>query len=225
MHPTAKYFLLLLLVVSIHATAQEVGMASYYHDYFQGKRTASGELYDQRKMTAAHKSLPIGTLVKVTNLENEKSVIVRINDRGPYVRTRVIDLSKLAAIQLGFVQKGSTQVSVEVLDDGGASRDSITPPLPENLFYSLAVIDTATRLLYAVKVGSYEDATYILNMAASIPSRFGCSVYIQSINLTRGKLYRIFAGNYATVIEAETLHRRLLVQYPDCKVVPYKEFR
>lgn len=200
-------------------------MASFYHDYFQGKRTACGEPFDQRKLTAAHKSLPIGTMVKVRNLENERSVIVRINDRGPYVRTRVIDLSKAAAIQLGIVQKGSAHVSLEVLDNEALTYDTISPSLLENRFYTLALIDTSIRLLYTVKVGSYEDATYVLNMAAALPVRYGSPVNIQAIALIRGKLYRIFAGNYARIEEAEALRKRLLVQYPDCKVVRYDEFK
>ena len=89
--------------------------ASYYGMDFFGKRTANGETYNPYDMTAAHKTLPFGTKVKVTNLENGKKVIVRINDRGPYVEGRNIDLSIAAAKQLDMIKDGVAQVKIEVL--------------------------------------------------------------------------------------------------------------
>jgi rare lipoprotein A len=93
----------------------ERGKVSYYHDRFHGRRTASGELYDKGALTAAHRSLPFGTLVEVTNLKNGKSVVLRINDRGPFVRGRVIDVSRQAARELGFLRDGVVDAEVEVL--------------------------------------------------------------------------------------------------------------
>ncbi|MDZ7263713.1 MAG: septal ring lytic transglycosylase RlpA family protein [candidate division KSB1 bacterium] len=95
----------------------ETGRASYYALELKGSRTASGEIYDPTKLTAAHPTLPFGTMVRVTNLYNQESVIVRINDRGPRVRSRIIDLSYAAAEKLGFIKQGITQVSVEVVKD------------------------------------------------------------------------------------------------------------
>jgi len=94
-----------------------VGVASFYGQKYQGRRTASGEIYDMRKMTAAHRSLPFGANVRVTDLSNNRTVIVRINDRGPFTRERIIDLSLAAARQLGIVQKGTARVKIEVLAD------------------------------------------------------------------------------------------------------------
>lgn len=91
------------------------GVASYYGSYFHGRKTASGEVYDQYKLTAAHKTLPLGTVVKVTNVSNSKSVFLKINDRGPYIKGRVIDVSTKAADLLGFKMKGTAQVIVEVV--------------------------------------------------------------------------------------------------------------
>jgi len=91
------------------------GVASYYHDSFQGNRTASGEIYRKRVRSAAHKSLPLGTKVRVTKLSNGKSVVVRINDRGPFVKGRIIDLSRRAARDLGILKNGVAKVKVEVL--------------------------------------------------------------------------------------------------------------
>ncbi len=91
------------------------GIASFYDAKFQGRRTASGERFNNSALTAAHKSLPFGSLVKVTNVRNSKSVVVRINDRGPYVRGRVIDLSKAAAKKIGLSRTGTARVKLEVL--------------------------------------------------------------------------------------------------------------
>lgn len=92
------------------------GEASYYADKFQGRQTANGEPYDKHKLTAAHRTLAFGTYVRVTNLSNDLSVIVRINDRGPFKRGRVIDLSYEAARRIDMLRQGVVDVSVEVLD-------------------------------------------------------------------------------------------------------------
>lgn len=102
--------------------ATEEGLASWYGGKFQGRATASGEIYDAAQMTAAHKSLPFGTLVKVTNLENGKEVLVRINDRGPFVAGRIIDLSRAAAVSLGMAGSGVARVRVESLKEFAPRR-------------------------------------------------------------------------------------------------------
>jgi rare lipoprotein A len=91
------------------------GMASFYHDRFHGRKTASGIRYDKNELSAAHKTLPLGTRVRVTDSRTGRDVVVRINDRGPFVKGRVIDLSRAAADQLGFMAKGVSRVKVEVL--------------------------------------------------------------------------------------------------------------
>lgn len=95
---------------------RESGLASWYGPGFQGRLTASGERFDTGKLTAAHKSLPFGTLVRVTNLENGKSVVVRINDRGPFVAGRIIDLSRAAAQQIQMLDSGTARVEIESLE-------------------------------------------------------------------------------------------------------------
>lgn len=98
----------------------QIGIASYYSEEFHGRKTASGEIFDMNKISAAHRDYPLGTVVKVTNLKNNKSIILRINDRGPFVKEheRIIDLSYGAAKELGFVLEGTTLVKVEVLEWG-----------------------------------------------------------------------------------------------------------
>jgi rare lipoprotein A len=94
-------------------TGGQVGLASWYGGSLHGRRTASGERFDQDGLTAAHRSLPLGTRVRVTNLENGRSVIVTVTDRGPFVRGRIIDLSRGAARRLGILRAGTARVRVE----------------------------------------------------------------------------------------------------------------
>jgi rare lipoprotein A len=93
----------------------ETGVASYYAHQHDGRRTASGERFDMRGLTAAHPSLPFGTRVKVTNLDNGRTVVVRINDRGPFLKQRVIDVSYAAAQELGMIARGTARVQIDVL--------------------------------------------------------------------------------------------------------------
>ncbi len=93
----------------------QTGLASYYADKFHGRRTSSGEIYNKHKLTAAHRELPFGTMVKVTNLRNNKSVVVKINDRGPWISTRIIDLSYAAAKEIDMIAAGEVPVKIEVV--------------------------------------------------------------------------------------------------------------
>ncbi|MDY7095363.1 MAG: septal ring lytic transglycosylase RlpA family protein, partial [Acidobacteriota bacterium] len=110
------------------------GIASWYGGKFHGRRTANGEVYDMNALTAAHKTLPFGSVVEVVNLDNGRSVTVRINDRGPFVRGRVIDLSRAAAKKMGLIGPGVAKVEVVL----------ITPPQPDH---------------YALQAGAFRDAT------------------------------------------------------------------
>jgi len=111
------------------------GMASWYGPGFHGRKTASGERYNQRDLTAAHKTLPFGSMIRVINVDNGKAVVVRINDRGPFVRGRVIDLSRAAAERIGMIGQGTARVKLASLDvresdegpqDGAAAADEET---------------------------------------------------------------------------------------------------
>jgi rare lipoprotein A len=111
---TALTSMIILAAASV-AEARQTGIASFYGSKFQGRKTASGEKFNNGAMTAAHRTAPFGTRMKVTNISNGRSVVVRINDRGPFVRGRVIDLSRSAANQLGFVSRGVARVRVDRL--------------------------------------------------------------------------------------------------------------
>lgn len=117
----ASLLAVILLSAGVEAKAgasvgqTQSGIASYYHDRFQGRKTASGARYNKNALSAAHKTLPLGTKVEVTDARTGKRVVVRINDRGPFVKGRVIDLSRAAARKIGLIKKGLTRVKVKVL--------------------------------------------------------------------------------------------------------------
>jgi len=105
----------------IEILEQDVGVASYYHEKLHGRTTANGERYNKHLLTAAHREYPFGSLVRVTHLKNRRSVIVRINDRGPWRKKRVIDLSLEAAKALDMLREGIVEVKVEVVSWGGSA--------------------------------------------------------------------------------------------------------
>ena len=110
------------------ATVQpaHIGEASWYGPGFQGKKTASGEIFDDSKLTAAHKTIPLGSKAKVTNLTNGKTVEVKINDRGPFIDGRMVDLSQAAAQALGMIDRGTARVQIDLLPDRGRSENAPT---------------------------------------------------------------------------------------------------
>ena len=124
-------------VLDDHEGYAEEGLASYYGKKFHGRRTSSQEVYDMYAFTAAHKTLPLPSFVRVTNLDNGRSVVVRVNDRGPFHKGRIIDLSYAAAVKLGYREKGTAKVRVEALspeggDAGSTAMDKLVQALPES---------------------------------------------------------------------------------------------
>jgi rare lipoprotein A len=152
----------------------QVGTASWYGPGFHGSRTSSGEVYDQYDLTAAHPTLPLGTRVVVTNLENNRAVEVRINDRGPFVKGRSIDLSYAAARTLGMIGPGTSPVRIEVLG-GGAE-------LP--------------RAAYTVQVGSFSDRENARRLESSLAKRFD-GVYVATLEGKVGRYYRVRLGHFS----------------------------
>ena len=120
---TTSFSLLLVLTFSLpscahtlHEGSTQTGHASWYGKEHDGKKTASGETFDMEEMTAAHRTLPLNSKVKVTSLSNGKSVVVKINDRGPFAKGRIIDISRAAAKKLDMISKGTDKVKIEVLE-------------------------------------------------------------------------------------------------------------
>lgn len=121
----ASLFGLMMLMLMVLPAQSEKGEASYYADSFQGKPTASGEPYDRNKLTAAHRTLPFGTRLRVTRTDNGKSVVVKVNDRGPHKAGRVVDLSYAAADQIGLVRDGVAPVKIEVVGSSTVASNSV----------------------------------------------------------------------------------------------------
>jgi rare lipoprotein A len=111
-----KLLIPLLFITCLSVFAAQEGIASWYGGKFQGRTTANGEIFDTNKFTAAHKTLPFGIMVKVTNLENGSTTVVRINDRGPFIPGRIIDLSRAAAMAIGMTGRGIARVRIEELE-------------------------------------------------------------------------------------------------------------
>lgn len=97
---------------------EQVGVATYYSDRYHGKRTASGDIYDKFKLTAVHTKYPFGTMLRVTNLQNNRSVLVKVNDRAPLRKNHLLDLSRQAAVELDFIRAGRAKVKIEAIELG-----------------------------------------------------------------------------------------------------------
>jgi rare lipoprotein A len=151
------------------APYKEIGVASWYGRRFHGVRTSSGERYDMYGMTAAHPTLPIPSYARVTNIDNGKSVVVRVNDRGPFHSDRVIDLSYTAAWKLGYVSKGSTRVEVEAIVPEGVTvlGKSIAPTQPPGSVAEVPVPQTVVAVMPPpAQVGELPVTTQIAGSAA-----------------------------------------------------------
>lgn len=134
-------------------------VASYYADKFHGRKTANGEIFDMYALTAAHKSLPFNTMVKVTNLDNGKSVVVRINDRGPFVAGREIDVSKAAASKLGMLSEGTARVSLQILGEkeNSVSATPVAAKSAEPEFQEKIIADDVAAQHWDVQLAAFSS--------------------------------------------------------------------
>jgi rare lipoprotein A len=168
----------------------EVGTASWYGPGFSGNPTSSGEIYDVSDMTAAHQTLPLGTRVVVTNLVNGKSIEVRINDRGPFAKGRIIDLSFAAAHAVDLVGPGTARVRVESIDDGDG------PP---------------GTVIYAVQAGAFLDGDKASALRNDLANRFA-DVYLSPVRTPGTLYYRVRLGPFErrddATLRAQTLFGR-----------------
>jgi rare lipoprotein A len=161
------------------------GIASWYGRDFHGKLTSNGEVYNMNSLTAAHKTLPFNSIVLVTHRESGKSVTVRINDRGPFVGDRIIDLSQGAANKLGIAETGTAPVSLRVI------RGAKSSP-PRN-----AAGTSAKKGIYSVQVGVFED----LDNARNISHQFNNS-RVFAVTQSNRKLYKVLVGKYSNYEKA-----------------------
>jgi len=163
---------------------RETGVASWYGRDFQGRTTASGEIFDMNGVSAAHRTLPLGTVLSVTNLDNFKSIKVRINDRGPFVKGRVLELSLGAAKELGFASQGTTRVKIESLEP---------------------VKDPA---VYTVQAAAFAEEENAKTLKARLQRKYE-TVYIITHESNVGKFYRVRVGAYASEEKAERIAGKL----------------
>ncbi len=161
-------------------------MASWYGVPFDGHRTSDGEVYNMHQFTAAHRTLPFGSVVRVTNLDNGKQTEVRINDRGPFVADRVIDLSLSAAQAIGMVGPGTAKVRLEIVEG---------PPNPQPGFFG-------------VQVGAFETQSSAERLRRQLEARY-TPVIVVAYDSPKGKFYRVRVGSFRTQDAARQLAGQL----------------
>lgn len=198
-------------VKAASADYREKGVASWYGKKFHGRLTSSGVPYNMYAMTAAHKTLPLPTRVRVTNLRNQRSVIVTVNDRGPFVHNRLIDLSYAAAQQLGMIRDGTAMVSVEALPFDAPPAPAVSreaPRIPSMVATASAAPPPAEPVLY-LQVGAFGDAANAERLKAQLETGGFQNVRIRHDSAANRGLYRVRLGPIADVAEYDQLIERV----------------
>ena len=186
---------------------RERGIASWYGKKFHGKRTSSGEPYDMYAMTAAHRTLPLPSYVRVRNLANGRVAIVRVNDRGPFLHNRLIDLSYAAALKLGIVGTGTGVVEVEAL---AVETEAIVPASSKEIANDLRAPNPAKFPQLYMQVGAFKSWENAVTLRSRLSqARFG-SVFIQSEVRDDVRFYRVRVGPIASVADSDALIERAL---------------
>jgi rare lipoprotein A len=207
----------------------QTGKASFYADKFEGHPTASGEKYKHNKLTAAHKTLPFGTKIRVTNVENSQTVDVVINDRGPYVDGRVVDLSKSAAEKLGFVAKGLTDVKIDVIDAGDGKTGMEIKPIDrvsvdEKEFYDFE-IERKQPKGFGVQIGTYQELVNLMRLADNLKSSYQKKVTVQVKILNGVKYYSLILGQFSTREKADKFLVSIKRKYPDAFIAEFSKIK
>lgn len=165
----------------------ETGIASWYGKEFQGKRTASGEMFDMYAFTAAHRTLPLGAIIQVTDQNNLKSVNVRVNDRGPFIRDRILELSYAAARELGFAGHGTAHITIETLEE------------PQQ------------RTVYTVQAAVFAEEENAKLLKDRLSKKYEV-ITIVPFESSLGTFYRVRVGSYATEEKAELVAGKLKLE-------------
>ncbi len=179
----------------------ERGIASWYGTKFHGKKTSNGERYDMYAMTAAHKTIPIPAYLKVTNLKNKRSIIVRVNDRGPFHENRIIDLSYTAASKLDILKSGTGFVEIEAIDPSAPQQKVIT--------INSAHHSQAQDEIY-IQVGAFGQQTNAIKLTNKIHARGIPDVHIQTDNKMASPIFRVQIGPLLSAAEADIITQKLL---------------
>jgi len=195
---------------------KEYGNASWYGTKFHGQKTSSGELYDMYQLTAAHRSLPIPSYVRVTNLDNHRTAIVRVNDRGPFHSERLIDLSYAAAVKLGFADKGTARVVVELVDgtDQMVAKAEPTPSSVAAKAPSMALADVPPEPAVPepgrifLQAGAFRDAAGAERLRSDLSDIVDAGVHVE--RLPHDQYYHVRIGPVARMSEATRLQELIV---------------
>lgn len=229
-HIMKQLFTFVLIGLVFTAAAQtQTGKASFYADKFEGSMTASGEKYKHSKKTAAHKTLPFGTKVRVTNLANNKSVEVTVNDRGPYVDGRIIDLSRSAAEELDFINQGLAEVRVEVIDAGDGKGGGQNVPIDrvavdEKEFYDFEISRFEPKG-WGVQIGTYQELVNLMRLADNLKNSYKKKVNVQVKVVNGVKYYSICLGEFSSRPKAESFIGEVKKKFPDAFIVEYSKIK
>lgn len=174
----------------------EEGIASWYGKKFHGRPTSSGKIFDMHKISAAHKTLPLGTTLKVTRLDNAKSIVLRVNDRGPFVSGRIIDLSFKAAQMLDMVDSGTALVRIEavrvVQEDNKSGTGFMEPePLPDFRYGS-----------FVIQVGAFNTLLNAIQLKADLTGQYDKILIHRSVS-DQKNLYRVQVGRFTDLLKAQ----------------------
>ncbi|MFK7865766.1 MAG: septal ring lytic transglycosylase RlpA family protein [Pseudohongiellaceae bacterium] len=183
----------------------ERGVASWYGEKFHGHKTSNGEIFDMYKASAAHKSLPIPSFLKVTNLDNNRSIVVRVNDRGPFHGDRIIDLSYAAAAKLGYSDRGTARVYLEsIVVTGDSDGGSPQVRQPDRVANSRSSSDKY------LQVGAFSKLDAARSVSSELRNLTDRPVFIRSVNtLNNGVMHRVRIGPLASANEISRLSRRV----------------
>jgi rare lipoprotein A len=193
----------------------ERGLASWYGQKFHGRQTSSRELYDMCSFSAAHKTLPLPSYVRVTNLDNGRSAVVRVNDRGPFHPGRIIDLSYAAAVKLGVDRTGTARVEVQALAGGGAQRPAMAPPVT-----SRAPVPSSPDAIgrQIVQVGAYRDQANARRIVDQLRASGIEDIQLEDVRLHDGKVWRVRVGPVAPPVLEGVLGRIRALGLPSPRV-------
>ena len=167
----------------------ESGVASWYGEKFHGHKTSNGEVFDMYQVSAAHKSLPIPSFLRVTNLDNNRSIVVRVNDRGPFHGDRVIDLSYAAALKLGYADRGTARVQLESIVASGAFRDRGASAAGNE---NSRVSSSSSKYL---QVGAFSELSTAQEVSTKVEEITSLPVFIRTVNISKSRtLHRVRVG-------------------------------
>lgn len=215
----------LLAIVNLAGAQELKGRASFYANKFHGRSTASGVKYDKDALTAAHRTLAFGTRLKVVNPQNGKQVLVTVNDRGPFVKGRILDLSRAAAIQLDIIDEGVAPVEITILDEKGNPAVAEAEPeieLPEG--DGLYKVEFASQNLegrFGVQVQSFGDFDNVLVKLQELKEQWFSQVHVSVATVEEQRVYRIIIGNFDSRTRAEAYQKELLKKNMDGFVIAF----